>query len=510
MLDELVKVALIGTGRGATSLPAAQGALGDALTSIPPAASNEARLLTAAAVVAAYESCGQVPESGAALPGPAAPDALPSCSRRAGELLDGLLAMPETQVKHQLLDEWLGLAARAGQRPPHRSLPAVLDYAAAHRAAREPAVAVLDERGRWLIAQNPAWQFAARETDDARQVWSTGSPDQRLAALRRLRQADPPGARDLIQATWNEDGADERAAFVGALKVGLNAGDEGFLESALDDRSKQVRAAAAEVLTALPGAALLQRMTERADAILHMEAGTKAGWIRKGKSAVIDVTLPAALDASWVRDGILEKPTLRMGERQWWARQVIAAVPPVHWSTAWQCAPAECIAAVSDDFTELLLAAWGDACERHPDVAWVDALLNAGAKNGSGNLRVELLNGLPEAPRLALVTEMLESPRLPIESIARLLNGTRFGFDGRAARALAAQIDQHVSGAANVSYDYALQQVVVALALRLPPEMHDALAGRWVGPYWEMNRKALDQCLATMQVRRDIQREFAT
>jgi len=51
------------------------------------------------------------------------------------------------------------------------------------------------------------------------------------------------------------------------------------------------------------------------------------GLLRKAKAAAIEVTLPAKFDEAWARDGITEKPTQRVGQRQWWAQQVIAAVP---------------------------------------------------------------------------------------------------------------------------------------------------------------------------------------
>jgi len=134
MLDELVKAALVGTGRGdASPPPPAGGALGDALGGgVPPSAGPEARLLTAAAVVSAYESCGRVPESDAATPAEAQPDAHPPCTRRAGELLDLILAMPGTPAKPQLLDEWLDAAARVrrGRATSAAARPARLRHVA--------------------------------------------------------------------------------------------------------------------------------------------------------------------------------------------------------------------------------------------------------------------------------------------------------------------------------------------------------------------------------------------
>ena len=48
--------------------------------------------------------------------------------------------------------------------------------------------------------------------------------------------------------------------FLDSLRTGLGPQDEPFLEQALADRSRNVRAVAAELLSALPGSALAARM----------------------------------------------------------------------------------------------------------------------------------------------------------------------------------------------------------------------------------------------------------
>ena len=69
------------------------------------------------------------------------------------------------------------------------------------------------------------------------------------------------------------------------------------------------------------------------------------------------------------------------------------------------------------------------------------------------------------------------------------------------------QIDRRASQIAG-QYDYQIQGLLGAVALRVPADMHDELAARWTGPYWDFNRNALEQCLQVLQMRRDIRREF--
>src|SRR6185503_19756432 len=165
--------------------------------------------------------------------------------------------------------------------------------------------------------QNPRWQFASAETVDAKSVWETGNAEQRVSVLKRMRETEPAAARELIESTWKQDGADERTKFVEAMSVGLSQSDEPFLEAALDDRSKQVRGAAAELLAELPASAFVARMIARAEPLLSFQAGTSGGILKRAKPPKLGVTLPAEqFDKSWLRDGIVEKPEKRMGQRQ--------------------------------------------------------------------------------------------------------------------------------------------------------------------------------------------------
>ena len=121
------------------------------------------------------------------------------------------------------------------------------------------------------------WQFAAGAREDPRAIWETGTPEQRVSAIRRMRETDPGGARELVGTTWKSDGADERAKFVEAMRTSLSPDDEPFLEAALDDRSKQVRSAAADLLARLPQSAFVERMIERAEPLLAFTPGTARG-----------------------------------------------------------------------------------------------------------------------------------------------------------------------------------------------------------------------------------------
>ena len=516
-LDELTKIALLGTARATLPEPAdladddekLSAALAAVRTGVP-----EDDLLAAAAVLSAYESCGRpadVPPPVALTLAPS--DQRPACSQRAGALLEQIFSQPNTPSKQRLLTEWLVAAASTNCRVPHGMLPALLDYGASTRAVREAVAAVIDQRGTWLMSLNHRWQFAAPDAMDAAPIWATGNREQRSMALRRLRETSTAAARDLVISTWKEDAADERSSFVDAFSVNVGPEDEAFLEAALDDGSKQVRAAAASVLSRLTESGFLQRMQARALPLLLHRPAEKGGLLTKGKAATVELQLPAdSFDPISLRDGIEEKPPGRMGRRQWWATQILSSVPPSVWSTIWQLEPVACVAAAAGDFRSLLLDAWSAAAERHNDVEWMKALLAesihakpAGDQNALP--RLSLLKHLPSEAQRDLLTVLVGAADLDMATLQQVLQSVDVEFDPKAATAVCDAIDRTLRKAGD-AYHYGLAGVLETVVHQLPPTVADGLSQAWSGAAWDANRRALDAFFFTLQLRRDIQTEF--
>ena len=507
--DDVLKTALLGTGRAALpTAPPADAALAQSLASIgdgPP----EDRLFALAAVLSAYESCGRTSPITDAVPAVAAPDRRAECSAKAGSLLRQLLDMTDTPGKKRLLLDWLNAAAGAGKRPPHDTLPELLEYARGHRACRQIVVDAVDQRGAWLMSLAPWWQFASAEGDNPADVWSTGNKEQRATALRRLRETDPAAARELVESTWKVDGADERTSFVEILRVNLSAADEPFLESALDDRSKLVKAAAADLLSRLPSSALVQRMTDRATPLLVFTPPEKGGLLKRGKSAAVDVVLPPeTFDATWARDGVIEKPDGRVGKRQWWLRQLLAAVPPSHWAKTWNLPAADAIAAVAGDHRELVLDAWTDAAERHREVDWLEPLLLRALFRPNATVRLDLIELLPEERRRVLLKALLKSPKSELHTLTSAFDALSGTLDAELTDLAIEAVEKQVGQKS--TYHYYLATLLEPLSHRLPPDIAERLSHRWTGPAWDVNRKALDVFFSTLQIRKTIATEFST
>ncbi len=212
----------------------------------------------------------------------------------------------------ELLPQWLATANRHGYRAPAALLPALLDAARARTDLRQQVLAFAGPRGLWLARLNDEWRFALRgphggsalpdpaDSGRIRQLWEEGLFAERVALLEALRTRDAAAARALLDSTWEAERAEDRLMFLDVLRKGLSPEDEPFLERALTDRSRNVRATAAELLSALPGSALAGRMARR--------AATCVGLDHTGAGATIAVEAPHECDAAMRSDGVEPNP----------------------------------------------------------------------------------------------------------------------------------------------------------------------------------------------------------
>ncbi|MET8857489.1 DUF5691 domain-containing protein [Streptomyces sp. NPDC004579] len=375
--EELVTVALLGTERRA--LPGQQ-----------PGRQAPVALLDAAAVETVRRRAGVRPARAAARPEPAAPDPRtplpPAAARRLSTLLadrpgtggGGRRGAAPDLV--ELLPQWLALANARGFAAPPGALPALLDAARGRTDLRPAALAFAGPRALWLAGLNPEWRFALRTSsggattlpeaaDEIQRLWQEGLFAERVALLAAVRAKDPAAGRALLVATWATERAEDRLMFLDSLRSGLCAEDEAFLEGALADRSRNVRATAAELLSALPGSALAARMADRAASCVAVD--------HTGETPVITVEAPHECDAAMERDGVVPKPPARRGERSWWLGQLVEAAPLSVWGDRLGGrSPEEVVALpVADGWQGELHAAWCRAAVRQRDPAWSRALL---------------------------------------------------------------------------------------------------------------------------------------
>ncbi|MFE7774197.1 DUF5691 domain-containing protein [Streptomyces sp. NPDC057445] len=429
--EELVTSALLGTER---RTPAAD----------VPAPGKEApvALLDAAALHTVRRRAGLRPAAARPLPEPAPHDSRPElpepARRRLAQLLADRAAPAGSGGRRgtapdltELLPQWLTAANEHGYRAPASVLPALLDAARARTDLRPLALRFAGPRGLRLARLNADWKFALRGTwgssrtggpgggsvlpapEDAeavRQLWEEGLFAERVSLLASVRAHDPAAALALLSATWSTERAEDRLMFLDSLRTGLSDADEPFLEQALSDRSRNVRATAAELLSALPRSALAARMAAR--------AATCVGPDRTDGAAGIVVEAPHECDADMQRDGVVPTPPSARGQRSWWLGQLVESAPLSIWPERLGGRTAEEIVAlpVADDWGDELHAAWCRAAVRQRDPEWARALLGAPAAPpstgpGTSSLaeRAKLLETLSEEERAGWVAAFISA-----------------------------------------------------------------------------------------------------
>ncbi|SDG06426.1 hypothetical protein SAMN05421505_101279 [Sinosporangium album] len=345
--EDLLSAALIGTDRRPS--PGADG---------EPAAA----LLSAAAAEEVRRRAGRRPRRGEPLP-PAAPEERPLVPEAAITRLTAVLGGDRVR----LLPEWLAAAAGRERRLPPYLLPALLDHGVRDRSIREHLGVLAGRRGRWLAGLNPAWAYLAEapgggDGGAGERMWEFGSRGDRVRHLRELRETDPGAARDLLASAWDRETPGDRAAFLDVLRSGLSPADEPFLEAALDDRRREVRHRAADLLTMLPGSRLARRMAARAARCLGRDGDGFA------------VNPPSACDPPMERDGIRAAAPGGSGRRGWWLQQVIARTPLGFWPGHLGLTAEEITAAELGDWSREVRVGWERAAVLQHDAAWARAL----------------------------------------------------------------------------------------------------------------------------------------
>ncbi len=386
---DLSAAALLGSGRGflPVSLP---GRLDELLADSPA----EERLLRTAGILAAAEMAAlSVSPSTESVPAPALPEnAKPVTEPKGTALLARIIESGQTP----LLAEACRLLASAGRCLPPRLLPRALELGRQSAALREPLRQALGYRGAWLAAQNPDWKFAVLanvELADPR-IWDEGDVRQRAAYLCSLRITAPAEARRLLEAAFSGETARDRALLLPALSENLGAEDELFLAATLaNDRSKDVRALAAALLSRLSDSEFARRMTARLEPCLRSE--------HKRLHTVTVIEPPSAFAPEWKADALEEQPpaNTKLGERAWWLLQIVSYAPLAWWEAKLELDPDGVLALIAkSEWKAALLAGFRTAISRQPGhAAWTTALLKRGGFSHQAAIELALTLAPAEA-----------------------------------------------------------------------------------------------------------------
>jgi hypothetical protein len=404
------------------------------------------------------------------------------------------------------LPEFLRLSAAEGYIMPPETLPALLGLG--KQELRGLVLPVLGERGRWLAHYNPAWAYAL--PPGAEEDWETGSLAQRISLLESLRARTPERALDLLKSTWAADSPEARATFLRILAAGLGRQDEPFLESCLDDRRKEVREAALELLARLPESRQVGRAISRLEACLRFKSKFLGG-------ETLEVSPPEEPDPAARRDAASAPPlSTRLGEKANDLAQTLGRVPPSVWCLRWK-RPAEKIlqAALDSEWKEALLLGWRLAVERSGDPDWAEALLALTVKQPEAR-KILAENGLSSltrflsAAKLEALTQASITPRLneldEKHPMLDLLESCPAEWSSKLTRTVMGRLKR----LAGKGLNWRLMRALPLFALHIPVALTGECIASWPEGNLHSSETWIEQFNALLAFRREIREAIPT
>ena len=496
--QELLKTAIVGTERQKLKVTPPDNQLGEVLKNLD-SNDNEAYLLSVAGTISLYQKAGKLPvKNKQSQLKPCEQNDLPCCTQLAEHHLSMMLAGEYVDI----LPEWLRLANKLGVRVPFKYLPDLLTLGKKKQELRNLILPVLGKRGLWLAAQNPEWNYVVGENDQ--KTWETGSLEARQLLLRKLRLEKPKQALELLEKSWKKANAQEKATLLPVLEAGLSINDQQFLEFLLDDRRKQVRDIAANLLLQLPDSDLVQRMIERVRPLISLSA------------KAIEIKLPENCDREMTRDGIDQsRYNSGLGEKASLLLQMLSCVPPSFWCNTWGKTPRELVKIASyNQWKKVLLEGWAVAAIRNKDDSWAIALLEVSEQFQFGSVGVPmskdaLLKILPPEKAQSFVLDLLLEHKSKVFNQKHpaygLLKNSNYAWNQEISDLILAILIDSIKSNQNKS-DWNLRSALQEFALYMEPSLVEKgtslLSELKENPFW---RDCIDDFLAKLHFRNEMQ-----
>lgn len=504
--DDILATAVVGTEQREQKFAAREDELGRLLAQINNT-DRESLVLSAASVVGLYRNAGVVPPSDTQpLPEACEQDEVSRGNRASGQHLELMLDGEFSEV----LPEWLTAMSGAHKRVPEEHLPALLDLGRDEPSLRRLIMAVLGRRGEWLAAQNPDWSYATQR--DEKNVWETGDRQERLLLLDHLRTADPNATRELLATTWSQESAKDRVAFLEKFTIGLNAGDEPFLNEALQDRSVEVRRVARALLGRLPSD-FSRRLKRLANQVLSF----KKPLIGKAR---IEVALPED-PIEWLKanDIEIDSPPRTAGQsvgpKGWALKEMISLIPTAHWVELWQKSPIEIIRAGDEsEWRESFVEGFVAASQRTRDPDWIEALISYTSTDPKHTPLTQLAAYLPAARLEALTLTSLksESGGLSDTHLAlQFLRVHRSAWSDQLSRAVVKSVKKRINQGKDNIVDWQTKAALKQFARYVSPALYDDLALGWPmeSESWPNWSRSVDGFQSLLAFRRDMHRAIS-
>ncbi|MBI4854751.1 MAG: hypothetical protein HY819_23385 [Acidobacteria bacterium] len=515
MWDDLVSVALTGTQRQKTEISANSSS--DSLNKVLSQLNTpdlEQNLLSAAAILAIYQRAGKMPsKSEAKMPEPCELDDLPVCSPKIVKILDSIFKVAFTAG---LLTEFLDLLSKKGNRVPYNRLCELLSYGDSYPQFRQGISKVIGKRGQWLAEQNSSWAYARTtklESVSPQELWQTGSKLARISLLKELRAKDPKKARELVESTWKEEAADYRFASISVFKHNLSLEDEDFLETALDDRAKDIRLEAQKLLSCLSKSKFHSRMLERLRLIVLVKV--------EKKKTILEINPPEKLDDKAIRDIVeVDPPNKTIGKKAWYLRKIVSSVKPTFWTDELKLPAKEVLTLISkSDWEKDIFFALPITSVNHFDPEWATLLLDwciEKKTNLEDKTAQELFLQLSTAEKEEFLKTRLLSNKTEKFNFSHLTGRLMYSHNNSWSKDLVKEtLDKALySIHTSKSFDWSLSNLFQHIALYIPESMFEEILPlfeeeKFDPKQWKLAERAIEQFTELLKLRQKMLKEFS-
>ncbi len=267
------------------------------------------------------------------------------------------------------LPEFLYHLGKNQKRLPPEILPDLLEQSITNNELWKQLKKNIGVRGIWLIHQNPDWhQLLPQQISED---WEDASNDSRLLIFAHHRKENPSQALEMLQETWNTESLNQKIKFLKILEKHLDKDAEPFLETLLDDRRKEVRRTAVQLLAQIESSALSLRIFERIKKLITIKKSSS-------KKEKLQIQLPDKLEDDMIRDGIDPRiQWFKGGVKASRLGQMVTLLSPQLWNQYFEKNAVEIVEMfVRSEWGELLIQALVEATFLHQNHEWTQALIS--------------------------------------------------------------------------------------------------------------------------------------
>ncbi len=468
--QSLSKIALLGTDRSKIAEELAQ-----AFKSykIDTSQNPSTQILEAAATLGTMRRAGyQLQQSDIKLESTLQNEDLEICSSKSCRHLASILKL----AHEDSLKEFLTHLQNNQKTIAPEFLPELLEHGLRSKDLWPLLSPVIGQRGEWLAQQNPDWAHLQNKPIEV--DWPSATTDAKLKLLGYWRRNDPAEAIEIIRFYWFDEKPNVKARLIKALETSLSLADEDFLEDALNEKRKEVRTAAANLLAKLEGSEYIDRMYARGKSFLSIKNSSEKG-------LKMEVNPFDDLDKSATRDGLsLQMQWQKEGSGIGIVYHILQCVPPFYWEKYFKVNKQQLLESyVRSDWSVLLVQACVDASTRFEDEKWMAILLNFWSENQHKSRWKDLdfstlISKVPNALFNRISSHLMQQEVNLFEEknlLIQLLNSKKHQWNSSLAKAFI----RYLADATGSSHSYWTAQqfrtIIKNAAYRCPPKDYDIL-----------------------------------